>query len=371
MDVVLVNQTSVATLDGMLHLDEADVLALGGTVAQFTAALVRKARLSPRTEAHLKMYGVCLPRSAAVAPYEPTLRTQTARWVLAFSVPTATSMQLFVKTMSGYTVTVNATPAHSVAQLKRHLARKIGSGYVVDRLCYCSRELRDAATVGDYGLPQFATLTELPRLRGGSVGCLSTSVLESRPFVNLGDNKLLETVEFATTAPTWHQCSTGLNIHGVCLTRTCPAYDMWVIVPQGMQPFNLLVHQAKCPMCDAPVEAVTCGFHDCRWRFEGIAAATKMHMSSEWAEAAGGRYHQFSHCVDDIVQWQSLVLIAKPLDKADDCAVCCEPLAVGATRKLPRCKHTFHVGCATEWARMCALRNRRPSCPSCRTAYVK
>ncbi|KDO34511.1 hypothetical protein SPRG_00574 [Saprolegnia parasitica CBS 223.65] len=353
MDVVLVNQTSVTTLDGMLHLDEADVVALGGTVAQFTAALARLARLAPGAEANLKLYGISLPRQAAVAPYEPTLRTQTARWVLAFIVPTSTSMQLFVKTMSGYTVTVTATPAYSMAELKRRIARKIGGGYVVDRLSYCSRELRDAATIGDYGLPQYATLTELPRLRGGSVGGPSTSVLESRPFVNLGDNKLLETVEFATAAPAWHQCSTAQR-------SRC-----------GMQPFNLLVHQAKCPMCVAPVQAVTCGFHDCLWRFEGIAAATKMHMSSEWAEAAGGRYHQFAHCVDDIVQWQSLVLIAKPLEKADDCAVCCEPLASGATRKLPRCKHTFHVACATEWARMCALRNRRPSCPSCRTAYVK
>ncbi|OQR81201.1 hypothetical protein ACHHYP_16648 [Achlya hypogyna] len=367
MDVVLVNTRS-STMDGILRLGADDVHP-DMKVAELLQVLMTKSELPPGADMQLKMYGHPLSRREALAPYEPLLRTQTARWVFAVDPKLATLIPVFVLAATGQLVVVYINPADTIERIMRQVAQKVGRS--VQRLTFCSKELRSQNTAAAYGISRNATLRELPRLRGGSAGVsLSSSVTESRPFVNLANDKLCQPCNFATNAPEWRVAGHGLNIHGTCTTRACEAFGSAVVMPRGMHPFNLFAHAATCPMCANVVDAISCGFHNCYWRFEGIESASKMHMSSHWREAAGGKYHMFSQSGSDIAHWDSLVIITKPMGDEEECGVCCEPMTVGATELLPRCKHSFHRKCVEEWARSCQLRSTSPSCPSCRVRYV-
>ena len=87
-------------------------------------------------------------------------------------------MQLFVKTLSGKTISVDVEPDESIESLKAKIAEKEGVPVDQQRLIFGGKQLDSLKSLSDYDIDDDATLHLVLRLRGGfyEIEILHTSV---------------------------------------------------------------------------------------------------------------------------------------------------------------------------------------------------
>ena len=151
----------------------------------------------------------------------------------------------------------------------------------------------------------------------------------------------------------------GLNIEGVCKTASCKAYEQQVIHGVGYGVFDLIADRftVECPICKQYMRAITCGFVNCNYTFDGVKILPnneeERYIQNSW-KRVGDLYRYYDPSDSGMVRWKTLKIVTKEIcmqlnNYSERCYCCQETIQKIDKNNLSpfMCNHKVHKLCFT------------------------
>lgn len=258
-----------------------------------------------------------------------------------FSIsPIRGKLELFVKTLTGKTITIYVAPTDTIDTLKELVVECEGIPPDQQRMIFAGQQLEDNRTIAQYGIRHNSTLHLVLRLWGGGGGpeIITTARLDADAMQ----------VGTLTNGPTYRTLRPGLAIEGLCPTEGCKAHNDNVLHNVGYAAFDYHTDTARCPECMGKIVKFTsCYARNCYWRFITQTPSLKVTWSPLMKADDPNGYMTPKNPNGDTAQYINCVLQALPIKGSHRACMICNsgPLA----DYTASCGCTFHSTCLNKW----------------------